>query len=118
MPTTAEPCLCATPRGQRKPRAAEHGVQIASRNDPWVAEVTALVDPLAWPAATRLIPLTERPHPARSCASPTRRDANHRLPHQHSTGRIRPPTRRLEIADQRRRTARPGVDLPLSCRKP
>jgi DDE family transposase len=47
----------------RKPRAAEHGVQIEPRDGAWVAELTGLVDLSAWPAGTRLILRKERPHP-------------------------------------------------------
>ena len=47
----------------RKPRAAEHGVQIETRDGAWVAEATGLVNMAAWPAETRLILRKEHPHP-------------------------------------------------------
>jgi hypothetical protein len=47
----------------RKPRAAEHGMQIEPRDGAWVAEATALADLTGWPAGTRLILRKERPHP-------------------------------------------------------
>ena len=47
----------------RKPRAAEHGVQIEPRDGAWVAEATGLLDLSAWPPGTRLILRKERPHP-------------------------------------------------------
>jgi hypothetical protein len=47
----------------RKPRAAEHGVQIEPRDGAWVTEATHLVDMSSWPPATRLILRKERPHP-------------------------------------------------------
>ena len=47
----------------RKPRAAEHGVQIEPRDGAWVAEATGVVDMSSWPAGTRLILRKERPHP-------------------------------------------------------
>jgi hypothetical protein len=58
------PAQAWTPAYQaRKPRAAEHGVQIEPRDGAWVAEVTRLVDLSAWPPGTRLILRNERPHP-------------------------------------------------------
>jgi hypothetical protein len=47
----------------RKPRTAEHGVQIEPRDGAWVAEATHLVDMSSWPPGTRLILRKERPHP-------------------------------------------------------
>jgi DDE family transposase len=47
----------------RKPRAAEHGVQIEPREGAWVTEVTHLVNMSSWPPGTRLILRKERPHP-------------------------------------------------------
>lgn len=47
----------------RKPRAAEHGVQIEPRDGAWVAEATHLVNMSSWPPGTRLILRKERPHP-------------------------------------------------------
>jgi hypothetical protein len=47
----------------RKPRAAEHGVQIEPRDGAWVAEATGLVTLPGWPGGTRLILRKERPHP-------------------------------------------------------
>jgi hypothetical protein len=47
----------------RKPRAAEHGVQIEPRDGAWVAEATGLIPLPGWPAGTRLILRKERPHP-------------------------------------------------------
>jgi hypothetical protein len=47
----------------RKPRAAEHGMQIEPRDGAWVAEATGLVALRGWPAGTRLILRKERPHP-------------------------------------------------------
>jgi hypothetical protein len=55
----------------RPPRAGEHGPVIEPRDGAWVAEATGLVELSAWPAGTRLILRRERPHPARSYASPT-----------------------------------------------
>jgi hypothetical protein len=58
------PATAWTPAYQaRKPRAAEHGVQIEPRDGAWVAEATGLVNVAAWPAGTRLILRKERPHP-------------------------------------------------------
>jgi Transposase DDE domain group 1 len=58
------PAQAWTPAYQaRKPRAAEHGVQIQPRDGAWVAEVSGLVDLSAWPPGTRLILRKERPHP-------------------------------------------------------
>ena len=37
----------------------------------WVAEITGLLDLSSWPAGMRVIVRKERPHPARSCGSPT-----------------------------------------------
>lgn len=47
----------------RKPRAAEHGVQIEPRDGAWVTEATGLVELPGWPEGTRLILRRERPHP-------------------------------------------------------
>jgi len=47
----------------RKPRAAEHGVQIEARDGAWVTEATHLVDMSSWPPGARLILRKERPHP-------------------------------------------------------
>ena len=47
----------------RKPRAAEHGVQIEPRDGAWVAEATGVVDMSSWPPGTRLVLRKERPHP-------------------------------------------------------
>jgi hypothetical protein len=47
----------------RKPRAAEHGVQIEPRDGAWVAEATGLTPLPGWPPGTRLILRKERPHP-------------------------------------------------------
>lgn len=47
----------------RKPRAAEHGMQIEARDGAWVAEASGLVNLASWPAGTRLILRKERPHP-------------------------------------------------------
>jgi hypothetical protein len=61
---TTLPTAAWTPAYQaRKPRAAEHGVQIEPRDGAWVAEATGVVDMSAWPPGTRLILRTERPHP-------------------------------------------------------
>jgi hypothetical protein len=58
------PAAAWTPAYQaRKPRAAEHGVQIEPRNGAWVAEATDLIPLTGWPAGTRLILRKERPHP-------------------------------------------------------
>ena len=59
LPTQAWTPACQA----RKPRAAEHGVQIEPRDGAWVAEATGLVDLSAWPPGTRLILRKERPHP-------------------------------------------------------
>ena len=46
----------------RKPRAAEHGMQIEPRDGAWVAEATGLIELRGWHgAATRMI--LQRPHP-------------------------------------------------------
>jgi hypothetical protein len=47
----------------RKPRAAETGVQIETRDGAWVAEATGLIPLTGWPPGTRLILRKERPHP-------------------------------------------------------
>jgi Transposase DDE domain group 1 len=47
----------------RKPRAAEHGVQIEPRDGAWVAEATGLISLAGWPPGTRLILRKQRPHP-------------------------------------------------------
>jgi hypothetical protein len=61
---TQLPTQAWTPAYQaRKPRAAEHGVQIEPRGGAWVADATGCVDMSAWPAGTRLILRKERPHP-------------------------------------------------------
>jgi hypothetical protein len=61
---TLLPAAAWTPAYQaRKPRAAEHGVQLGVRDGAWVAEATGLVDMSSWPAGTRLILRRERPHP-------------------------------------------------------
>jgi hypothetical protein len=61
---TMLPKAAWTPAYQaRKPRAAEHGVQIEPRDGAWVAEATNLVDMSSWPTGTRLILRKERPHP-------------------------------------------------------
>jgi Transposase DDE domain group 1 len=58
------PAAAWTPAYQaRKPRAAEHGVQIEPRDGAWVAEATGVVDMSSWPVGTRLILRKERPHP-------------------------------------------------------
>jgi hypothetical protein len=58
------PAAAWTPAYQaRKPRAAEHGVQIGIRDGAWVAEATGCVDMSSWPPGTRLILRKERPHP-------------------------------------------------------
>ena len=58
------PTQAWTPAYQaRKPRAAEHGVQIEPRDGAWVAEATGCVDMSSWPPGTRLILRKERPHP-------------------------------------------------------
>jgi len=58
------PAAAWTPAYQaRKPRAAEHGVQIEPRDGAWVAEATGLVPLPGWPPGTRLILRRERPHP-------------------------------------------------------
>jgi hypothetical protein len=58
------PAAAWTPAYQaRKPRAAEHEVQIEPRDGAWVAEATGLVNLSAWPTGTRLILRKERPHP-------------------------------------------------------
>jgi hypothetical protein len=58
------PAAAWTPAYQaRKPRAAEHGVQIEPRDGAWVAEATGLTPLNGWPAGTRLILRKERPHP-------------------------------------------------------
>ena len=60
---TILPTAAWTPAYQaRKPRAAEHGVQIEPRDGAWVAETTNLVDMSSWPTGTRLILRKERPH--------------------------------------------------------
>jgi hypothetical protein len=60
----ALPKTAWTPAYQaRKPRAAEHGVQIEPRDGAWVTEATGLVDMSSWPPGTRLILRKERPHP-------------------------------------------------------
>lgn len=60
----ALPAAAWTPAYQaRKPRAAEHGVQIEPRDGAWVAEVTGLIPLTGWPTGTRLILRKERPHP-------------------------------------------------------
>jgi hypothetical protein len=59
---TQLPTAAWTPAYQaRKPRAAEHGVQIDARDGAWVAEVSGLVNLTAWPQGTRLILRKERP---------------------------------------------------------
>jgi hypothetical protein len=61
---TLLPTASWTPAYQaRKPRAAEHGVQIEPRDGAWVAEATGVVDMSSWPPGTRLILRKERPHP-------------------------------------------------------
>ena len=63
-PRSRPPAQAWTPAYQaRKPRAAEHGVQIEPRDGAWVAEATGLIDLPGWPAGTRLILRKERPHP-------------------------------------------------------
>jgi hypothetical protein len=58
------PAAVWTPAYQaRKPRAAEHGVQIEPRDGAWVAEATGLTPLTGWPPGTRLILRKERPHP-------------------------------------------------------
>jgi hypothetical protein len=58
------PTQAWTPAYQaRRPRAAEHGVQIEPRDGAWVAEATGLIELRGWPAGTRLILRKERPHP-------------------------------------------------------
>ncbi|GAA1295654.1 IS1380 family transposase [Pseudonocardia aurantiaca] len=58
------PAAAWTPAYQaRKPRAAEHGVQIEPRDGAWVAEATGLTELHGWPPGTRLILRKERPHP-------------------------------------------------------
>ncbi len=47
----------------RKPRAAESGVQIETRDGAWVAEATGVVNMSSWPAGIRLVLRKERPHP-------------------------------------------------------
>lgn len=47
----------------RRPRSAEQGVQIESRDGAWVAEATGLIPLSGWPPGTRLILRKERPHP-------------------------------------------------------
>jgi hypothetical protein len=42
-----------------------------ARNGAWVAEITGMLDLSSWPAGMRVIVRKERPHPARSCVSPT-----------------------------------------------
>jgi len=46
-----------------KPRAGQTGPRIELRDGAWVAELTGCVDLSAWPAGTRLILRTQRPHP-------------------------------------------------------
>ena len=41
------------------------------REGAWIAELTDLVDLSGWPVGMRLILRKERPHPGRSCGSPT-----------------------------------------------
>jgi len=41
------------------------------RDGAWVADITGLLDLSSWPAGMRVIVRKERPHPARSCGSPT-----------------------------------------------
>jgi len=41
------------------------------RKGAWVADITGLLDLDGWPARMRVIARKERPHPARSCGSPT-----------------------------------------------
>jgi hypothetical protein len=61
---TLLPKAAWTPAYQaRKPRAAEHGVQIEARDGAWVAEATGVVDMSSWPPDTRLVLRKERPHP-------------------------------------------------------
>ena len=58
------PAAAWTPAYQaRKPRAGQTGPRIELRDGAWVAELTGCVDLSAWPAGTRLILRTERPHP-------------------------------------------------------
>ena len=58
------PAAAWTPAYQaRKPRAGQQGPQIELRDGAWVAELSGLVDLSAWPAGTRLILRTQRPHP-------------------------------------------------------
>jgi hypothetical protein len=58
------PAAAWTPAYQaRKPRAAEHGVQIEPRDGAWVAEATGMISLAGWPPGTRLILRKERPHP-------------------------------------------------------
>ncbi|WP_214370619.1 transposase [Pseudonocardia sp. H11422] len=58
------PAAAWTPAYQaRKPRAAEHGVQIEPRDGAWIAEATGLTPLPGWPPGTRLILRTEHPHP-------------------------------------------------------
>jgi len=60
----ALPAAAWTPAYQtRRPRAAEHGVQIEPRDGAWVAEATGLIPLTGWPPRTRLILRKERPHP-------------------------------------------------------
>ena len=41
------------------------------RDGAWVADITGMLDLSSWPAGMRVIVCKERPHPGRSCGSPT-----------------------------------------------
>ncbi len=66
------PATAWTPAYQaRKLRAGQTGPQVELRDGAWVAKLSGFLDLSAWPPGTRLILRKERPHPVRSCASPT-----------------------------------------------
>lgn len=41
------------------------------RDGAWVTEITGLLDLSTWPKGMRVVVRKERPHPGRSCGSPT-----------------------------------------------
>jgi hypothetical protein len=52
----------------RKPRAAEHGIQIETRDGAWVAELTQLVDLSSWAPRDLADPAQRMPAPRRAAA--------------------------------------------------
>ena len=79
----------------RKPRAAEHGVQIEPRDGAWVAEATGVRGHVVVAARHPADPAQGTPPPRRPAADHRRRrPAGDRVPHQHRPRRPRPAARR------------------------